>query len=99
VLSGCQYLESTPKHDEFCKRRDALQLKFGKDCNKLQVKSDKIQNMIERKSDRRKIERREPKRAVTVRHDDLDFYTPKRIRRGRNLTNVPNPTTSNQDNS
>ena len=36
--------------------------------------------MNERKIDRRKIERRAPKRGVTVRHDDAHPYMPKRIR-------------------
>jgi hypothetical protein len=35
--------------------------------------------MENRKFDRRKVERRKPRRGVTVRHDDKD-YVPKRIR-------------------
>jgi hypothetical protein len=33
-------------------------------------------------ADRRKIERREPKRGVNVRHDDKD-YIPKRVRNSK----------------
>lgn len=38
---------------------------------------------MKRQSDRRRIERRAGKRGVTVRHDDLDPPTTKRVKRGQ----------------
>lgn len=39
--------------------------------------------MTKRTGDRRKIERREGKRGVTVRHDDKDPQDTKRVKRGK----------------
>ncbi len=44
----------------------------------------RIGNINER--ERRKIDRREPKAGVNIRHDDGD-YVPKRIKLGRELAN------------
>lgn len=40
----------------------------------------------QRKDYRRQVERRAPKRGVTVRHDDKENYIPKRIRARKFLT-------------
>jgi len=42
-----------------------------------------------RTENRRQIERRAPKRAVTIRYEDKDGYKPKRIKRAANELKQP----------
>lgn len=53
--------------------------------------------MAQRQGDRRKVERRTPKRGVNVRHTDARPESVKRIRRGRPAPPIPSPTAGSFD--